>query len=260
MGILNVTPDSFSDGGKYLDQTALINHIDTMVKEGAEIIDVGGESTRPSAEPVSELEELSRVIPAIQAIRKNHSIPISIDTTKALVAKEAIDAGASMVNDVSALRFDKEMLKVIRDSKVSVIIMHMQGSPKDMQISPQYSDVVAETVDFFKERINYLINRGIAKDNIIIDPGLGFGKTIDHNLSIIKNLSTYNDLGCPVLVGHSRKAMLGTLLNNKTIDRDAATAYMSIILAMHGASIIRVHNVALNRQAITMAQAVMSAT
>ena len=260
MGILNVTPDSFSDGGKFVSSSAIIAHVTAMIAEGVDIIDVGGESTRPSSEPVSEKEEINRVIPAIKAIRQNFNIPISIDTTKSEVASQAIKAGASMVNDVSALRFDSRMLSIVRETKVPVIIMHMQGSPKDMQLSPTYVDVIKETCDFFKERITFLVDNGISQEKIIIDPGLGFGKSIDHNLSIIKHLKDYKALGCPILIGHSRKSMFGTLLDNKNIDRDQATAAMTAIIAMEGASIVRVHNVAINRQAIIMAQAILSAS
>jgi len=259
MGILNVTPDSFSDGGQYLSPEAISNHVATMVADGADIIDIGGESTRPSAEPVSEAEELRRVIPAIQLIRRQHHIPISIDTSKAEIARQAVKAGATIINDISALRFDPQMVSVLKESQVPVIIMHMQGSPKDMQTAPTYGNVIEETIDFFRERLSFLARMGISKEQIIIDPGLGFGKTLDHNLSIMKHLTAYKRLGCPLLIGHSRKAMIGALLGDKNRDRDPATAALSAILTMHGATIIRVHNVALNRQAITMAQAVMAA-
>jgi len=259
MGILNVTPDSFSDGGKFVEPATIIRHVEAMITAGADIIDIGGESTRPGAKPVTEAEELLRVIPAIAAIRKKHDIAISIDTTKALVAAEAIKAGANIVNDISALRFDDGMLEVVRKNAVPVIIMHMQGTPEDMQISPKYQDLIQETIEFFQQRISLMTKAGIPRESIIIDPGLGFGKTLGHNLSIIKNLTAYKSLNCQILVGHSRKSMFGTLLGNFDTDRDPATAAMSAILAINGASIIRVHNIALNREAVMMADAVIAA-
>jgi dihydropteroate synthase len=259
MGILNVTPDSFSDGGQFVDDSTIIEHVNQMVHDGADIIDIGGQSTRPFSKPVSEQEELDRVVPAIKAIRQHLTIPISIDTTKAEIARQAIDAGANIVNDISALLFDPKMAEVVISQRVPVIIMHMQGTPQDMQNAPKYDNVISESLAFFKDRISCLTKQGIEKSMITIDPGIGFGKTVAHNLSIIKHLREYNRLGCPVLVGHSRKSFIETIVHDSVENRDEATAIISAILVMHGVSIIRVHNVSLNNKAIKMTKAIMNA-
>lgn len=255
MGILNVTPDSFSDGGKFTTEKHIISQVNTMVDAGADIIDVGGESTRPFAETVTVDEELSRVIPAIQSIRQHHTIPISIDTTKAEVARQAIEAGANIVNDISALRFDPEMVNVIRKFNVPVIIMHMKGTPADMQINPEYDDVMTETVTFLQERINWAKSKGLRHDQIIIDPGIGFGKTVTHNLTIVKHLNDLKKLNCPILVGHSRKSFIGKILDIEADDRDTASATLSAICIMNGASIVRVHDVKKTIQAVRLIEA-----
>lgn len=259
MGILNVTPDSFSDGGKFFSEPDFIRHINDMVSAGADIIDVGGESSRPFSQPVTLDEELRRVIPAIRAIRREHDIPVSIDTTKAEIARQALEAGADIINDISALRFDPEMVSVVKTYKAPLIIMHMQGTPGDMQLSPIYSDVVAETIAFFSERISWLKDQGVSTDSLILDPGIGFGKTPAHNLTILKNIDKYSALGCPILVGHSRKSFLAGVLGSDKADRENATAAISAILALRHTAIIRVHDIAKNRQAIEVAQAIMAA-
>ena len=259
MGILNVTPDSFSDGGKFVTGETIKAHAATMVAAGADLLDIGGESSRPFADLVSLEDELARVIPAITAIRQDHQIPISIDTYKAEVARQALAAGADIVNDISALRFDPEMVRVLEETGVPVIIMHMQGSPRDMQISPTYSDVVAETKSFFEERLTWLSEHGIGRDRVIVDPGIGFGKNIDHNLSILKHAASYRDLGCPVLIGHSRKSFIGRILGNNMDNRDLATASITALMASQGIDIIRVHDVPANMQALKMAQAITTA-
>ncbi len=260
MGILNVTPDSFSDGGKFADFQAAINQADALISAGADILDVGGESTRPFSEPVTTEEELRRVIPVIEAVRKKHSTPISVDTTKAVVAREALRAGADIINDISALQQDPEMIEVVRQSKVPVIIMHMQGTPADMQVKPDYHDVVAEIIDFFTRRIDWITGNGIDRERLIIDPGIGFGKTLQHNLSILKNLDQFSSLDLPVLLGHSRKRFLGTITEiSAEEDRDLATAIVAALCASKNIAMIRVHNVAATRQALLIAEAIRAA-
>ena len=256
MGILNVTPDSFSDGGRFLSSSDIAAQIDIMVNSGADIIDVGGESTRPFAEPVSIEDELSRVLPAIRLIRQCSPIPISIDTTKAEVARKSLDEGANIINDISAMRFDQDMISLVRETEVPVIIMHMQGTPSDMQVDPHYGDVVDEIRDFFKERIAWAAENGVSEKRFIIDPGIGFGKTVEHNLSILRRVSEFSELGCPVLVGHSRKAFIGKLLNREVDERDVASAAISALCAMKGVSILRVHDVGKTVEAVRIAEAI----
>lgn len=257
MGILNITPDSFSDGGKFVTEKQILSQVKTMVEAGADIVDVGGESTRPFAQPVEVDEELNRVIPAIQIIRQHYTIPLSIDTTKAEVARRAIEAGADIINDISALRFDQEMIAVVRDHNVPVIIMHMQGTPADMQINPEYGDVMTQTVAFLQERIDWATERGVNRDRIIIDPGIGFGKTVTHNLTILKHLADLKKLNCPILVGHSRKSFIGKILDNEADDRDMVSAALSAICIMSGASIVRVHDVGKTVQTVRLAEAIL---
>jgi len=250
MGILNLTPDSFSDGGCWNNDSALSARIDQLLSEGSDIIDVGGESTRPFAEAVPTDVELARVLPAIRMIRDRSAVAISIDTTKAVVAKEALAAGATMVNDISALRHDPEMVEVIRSYQGPVIIMHMQGNPGDMQVRPCYDDVVVEINGFFAERIGWLEQQGIERSRIIVDPGIGFGKTLEHNLAILRNIQAFKQHGCPVLIGHSRKSFLGQLLDIPVTERDCPTAVVSACCAQQGADILRVHDVRATRQAV----------
>jgi dihydropteroate synthase len=260
MGIINVTPDSFSDGGKFASHAAAIAQADQLISDGADILDIGGESTRPFAAPVALEEELRRVIPVIQAIRKKHSIPISIDTTKAAVADQALRAGANIINDVSALRKDPEMLTLVRKTNGPVIIMHMQGTPADMQMKPVYTNVSKEIIDFFCERVAWLVENGIDRSRLIIDPGIGFGKTLQHNLSILKHLDELASLGLPVLLGHSRKRFLGEVTEIPLESaRDLATAVASALCSDKNISIIRVHNVAATRQALLVAAAIADA-
>ncbi len=260
MGILNVTPDSFSDGGRFTQEEALSAQIRAMLDNGVDIIDVGGESTRPYAEPVPEDEELRRVLPAIACIRAMHcSIPVSIDTTKAVVARQALDAGADIINDVSGLRFDPEMIRIAVAHRAPVILMHMRKTPKDMQDQPVYDDVVQEITDFLSERISWAVGQGLDKERIIVDPGLGFGKTVEHNLTILKHLPAFKKLGCPLLVGHSRKAFIGKLLGLETRDRDLATALISSYCATQGADILRVHDVKSTMQAVRLHAAIVQA-
>jgi dihydropteroate synthase len=256
MGILNVTPDSFSDGGCFLSEGSIATQIDTMLQAGADIIDVGGESTRPFAEPVSIAEELDRVLPAIRLIRQRSAIPISIDTTKAEVARKALAEGAGIINDISGLRFDRDMVSLARETGTPVIIMHMQGTPSDMQVDPHYDDVVAEIKSFFAERLAWAEGNGVPRKQFIVDPGIGFGKTVGHNLTILKRLAEFSELGCPVLIGHSRKSFIGKLLGLEVDARDAATAAISALCAQKGVSILRVHDVGMTVQAVRLAEAI----
>ncbi|MEN8136690.1 MAG: dihydropteroate synthase [Thermodesulfobacteriota bacterium] len=259
MGILNVTPDSFSDGGRFVSETAIIAQVGNMIDNGADIIDIGGESSRPFAKPVTLEEETARVLPTIVAIRKEFSIPISIDTTKAAVARQALQAGANIVNDISALRADPKMGDLILESDSPVVLMHMQGTPGNMQKDPKYADVIGEIHDFLQERIEWTQSLGINKDNIIVDPGIGFGKTLEHNLTILKHLDQFKSLGCQVLLGHSRKAFIGKILGCEVDNRDTATAIVSALSCLKNIDIIRVHDVDKTVQAIKMATAIEAA-
>lgn len=260
MGILNVTPDSFSDGGRYCSKEQLEARIEELLAEGADIIDVGGESTRPGAEPVSLAEELERVLPAISAIRRISQIPVSVDTTKAEVARLALRAGANIINDISALEVDAGMIEVVRASGAQVVLMHMQGRPRTMQQAPHYEDVVAEVNAYLARRIANLEAQSIERKNMIVDPGLGFGKTVEHNLSLLRNLSSLRQHGCPVLIGHSRKSFLGAITQVKEPkERDTATATLSAFCAGQGMDILRVHNVAATRQALQVCAALRQA-
>jgi dihydropteroate synthase len=244
MGILNVTPDSFSDGGLYFDKSSAIGRAYQMVEEGADIIDIGGESTRPGSEPISIEEELKRTTPVIESIVKKIKVPISIDTYKSEVAKVALDAGASMVNDISGLRFDPRMSEVVYEYKVPVVIMHIKGRPQDMQRNPVYEALIPEIMDYFRMGITIATRAGITEDKIIIDPGIGFGKTFDHNLEIINNLHEFTLLEKPILIGPSRKAFIGKILGDAPVtERLEGTAAAVAISIMNGANFIRVHDV-----------------
>lgn len=260
MAILNVTPDSFSDGGQFDSVERSVRQVDTLVRDGADIIDVGGESTRPFAEPVSEKDELTRVIPVIQAIRQHYpDLPISIDTTKSQVASEALAAGASMINDISALNHDPAMVKLVCATDVPIIIMHMQGTPGNMQVNPHYDDVVDDISDFFAKKLRQLEEYGIDRQRVTIDPGIGFGKKLEHNLSLIKHLDRLATLGQPVLLGHSRKRFIGDITGLDVDQRDLATAVVSAYGVMQKVSILRVHDVKATRQAVQMIQAIEAA-
>ena len=258
MGIVNTTPDSFSDGGKYLDPHKAFSQAKQLIDDGADILDIGGESTRPGAQAVDTKEELQRTIPVISAIRKHSSIPISIDTRKAEVAKKALEAGADIVNDISALRYDPAMLSVLRQSQAEVILMHMQGEPATMQTAPTYHAVVDEILTFLQQRIEVLEKHGIDRQRIIVDPGIGFGKTLAHNLALVNNLASLQTLGCRVLLGHSRKSFLGGITHLPPVERDLATAVVSAMAVDRRVDILRVHNVAATRQAVQIAEAIKS--
>ena len=265
MGILNVTPDSFSDGNKYFSFDKAVKQAIRMEKEGADIIDIGGESTRPGATSISLSTEMSRIIPVLEELVQKLKIPISIDTYKSEVAKKAIDLGATMINDVSALRTDDKLAEVIAKNEVPICLMHMKGFPSDMQINPYYEDVIIEIKNFFKERVGYAVSRGIREENIILDPGIGFGKRtgkgIEDNCTILKHISDFKKLGFPVLVGASRKTFIGnicgknkTLPVNKRLEGSLASA---CIAAMNGADIIRVHDVKETRRCLDIVENVI---
>lgn len=243
MGVINVTPDSFSDGGRFFDADRAVEHALQLVADGAAILDIGGESTRPGAEPVTVEEELRRVVPVIEQIAAQTDVAISIDTSKAVVAREALVAGASLVNDVTGLTSDYEMLGVVAASDCRVCVMHMRGVPRTMQDKPQYDDVVGEVMDYLAERRNALEAAGVARERILLDPGIGFGKNFQHNLELLRRIGEFHELGCPVLVGHSRKRFLGEILGNAAADRTAATLGVSLWLASQGVQVIRVHDV-----------------
>ncbi|MCP4278601.1 MAG: dihydropteroate synthase [Alteromonas sp.] len=242
MGILNVTPDSFSDGGKHTNVSQALAHALRMIDEGATFIDIGGESTRPGAPDVSLQEELDRTIPVIEAVAKNTSCVISIDTSKADVMREAVKAGAGLINDVRALQ-EPGALQVAAEAQVPVCLMHMQGQPRTMQQSPEYDDVVNDVGQFLLARTKVCEEAGIAKDKILFDPGYGFGKSLEHNYTLVKHLPSLMKLGYPVLVGMSRKSMIGNLLNRKVDERLAGSISLATIVAQMGAQIIRVHDV-----------------
>ena len=256
MGILNVTPDSFSDGGRFFQREKAIEHGLAMAREGADLIDVGGESTRPYSAGVSREEEMERVIPVIEALRKEVAVPISIDTIKAEVAGEALRAGASMINDVSALRSDPEMVKVAAEAGVPVVLMHMKGTPSNMQKKPTYERLIPEILEFLQEAVRRCVQGGIKEDMILVDPGIGFGKTFDQNLEIIRDLSRFHSLGRPILLGTSRKAFLGQILNKEAHERDVGSMAAFAAGALNGAHIVRVHDVKMALDTVRVIDAV----
>ncbi|MDX1453862.1 MAG: dihydropteroate synthase [Gammaproteobacteria bacterium] len=257
MGVLNVTPDSFSDGGKFLAADAALAQAERMIDEGADIIDIGGESTRPGADPVPVEEELRRVLPVIEALAGRIRVPISIDTAKPEVMRAAAGAGASLLNDVNAFRAEGAVATAA-ELGLDVCIMHMKGEPRTMQLQPQYDDVVAEVRDFLLARASELEAAGLPRERIIIDPGFGFGKTLQHNLALLAGLGELAAAGYPVLAGMSRKSMVGALLDTPVDDRLYGSIALATIAAMHGASILRVHDVRATRDALRIAGAVLA--
>lgn len=245
MGVINITPDSFSDGGLYFKLDDALDHAKKLITEGADILDIGGESTRPGANPISVQEEIDRTIPVIESLKKfDPQCVISIDTYKFEVAEKAILAGAEIINDISGLSFDSNMVKLVAEHKIPVVIMHMKGTPKNMQDNPHYDDLLFDINNFFKKQIEFAKSKGVKDEQIILDPGIGFGKSFDNNFEIIKNLNLINSLGYPVLIGTSRKAFIGNILNNAPIqDRLFGTAATVSIGINNGARIFRVHDV-----------------
>jgi dihydropteroate synthase len=259
MGILNLTPDSFSDGGHYQDYDAALRHALRMVEEGAAIIDVGGESTRPGAEAVSLDEELDRVIPLIERLSQAIPVPISIDTSKSQVMREAVAAGAGMINDIMALQLPGALVTAA-DTGVPVCLMHMQGEPRTMQQAPRYGNLVEEVKGFLQQRVNACEAAGIKPENLIIDPGFGFGKTLEHNLTLLKELRTLGELGVPLLVGISRKSMIGSIIGDAPVDeRLIGSVAAAVVAVMKGAAIVRVHDVKETVDALKVVSAVESA-
>lgn len=260
MGVVNVTPDSFSDGGRYLDTAVAIEHGLELEAEGAAILDVGGESTRPGAAPVSETEELRRVIPVIEGlIAGGTNAQISIDTYKSGVATRALDSGATLVNDVTALRGDPEIAAVVAEANADCCLMHMLGDPRTMQQDPRYGDVVNEVKAFLEERMAFAIASGIAEERILLDPGIGFGKTVAHNLELLRRLGEFLDLGRPVVIGTSRKSFLGKITGREVDDRVAATVATNVLAYERGARVFRVHDVAPVHDALAVTAATVSA-
>ncbi len=263
MGVLNVTPDSFSDGGNFVDVNTAVERARKMAGTGADIIDIGGESTRPGATPVGAEEELRRVVPVVERLR---DLVVSVDTTKSVVAERALAAGARIVNDISALRSDTRMIDVVRDTGAGVVLMHMQGTPQTMQQGPRYDDVVAEVTSFLAERIAFALSQGLKKSQIAVDPGIGFGKTVEHNLQLLARLGEFGSLGCPVVVGTSRKSFLGKVLAatgaRRAGEADArlwGTAATVAWAVAQGARVVRVHDVVEMTDVVRMVEAIRQA-
>jgi dihydropteroate synthase len=255
MGVVNVTPDSFSDGGLFLDAEAAVAHGRELAGQGAEILDVGGESTRPGAEEVSAEEELARVVPVIEGLAG--TADVSIDTSKLSVAEAALDAGASIVNDVTALRRDPEIGALCAERGAGLVLMHMQGDPRTMQEAPAYDDVVDDVKAFLAERLEVALGAGVARDRVWLDPGIGFGKALDHNLELLRRLGELRELGQPLVVGTSRKGFIGKIDGSAVGDRVGGTVASSVFAAAEGADVLRVHDVAEMAQAVSMATAIL---
>ena len=260
MGILNVTPDSFSDGGLFYNTDEAVSHALQLIEYGIDIIDIGGESTRPGAKKIAEEEEIQRIIPVVKQIRElSPEIIISIDTTKSMVAQKAIQSGANIINDISGFSFDNKMIDVVRESKVPVIIMHMQGDPSNMQNKPVYDDLIIDISSFFKSKIKLATDAGIKKKQIILDPGIGFGKTVGDNFQLINQLNEFCKLGFPVMIGPSRKSFIGTTLNLPVDDRLEGTAAAVAVGVMNGARIVRVHDVKEIKRVVTIVEKIRTA-
>jgi dihydropteroate synthase len=258
MGIVNVTPDSFSDGGEFLEHDAAVEHGRELAAEGAAILDIGGESTRPGVDPVSEEEELRRVVPVVERLAADGAARISIDTTKAAVARAALDAGATIVNDVSAFRFDPDMASLVAERGADCCLMHMLGEPRTMQEDPRYEDVVSEVKAHLEERLAFAVSEGVDEGRVWLDPGIGFGKTVEHNLELLRRLDELVAIGRPVVVGTSRKSFLGKLAQGRGDGRRIPETIATNVLALErGATVFRVHDVAQNADALTVAAATL---
>ena len=254
MGIVNVTPDSFSDGGKFYDSQAAVDHALQLVADGAGILDIGGESTRPYSNPVTPRDELARVIPVIERLADLTDVPISIDTSKAEVAQQAVAAGAEIINDVTGLEGDPQMLAVACESNAGICAMHMQGTPQTMQDAPSYDNVLKDIMGYLENRRDALLVAGIQQDRICLDPGIGFGKTHAHNLELLKFCDRFHELGCPILVGHSRKGFIAHVLDDRECERMSGTVGAALGLATQGVQVLRVHDVAEVRRALVLFQ------
>ena len=259
MGILNVTPDSFSDGGRYLDPEAACDRALEMEGEGADIVDIGAESSRPGADPVSAAEELRRLMPVLEKVCHRLRIPISVDTTKTEVARRALDVGAAVINDISALRFDPAMSRLIAESGAGLVLMHMQGWPKSMQRNPSYQDVVKEVCAFFRERMKTAVARGIRAEQIILDPGFGFGKNLNHNATLLANLDAFHEFDRPIMIGISRKAFVGRIVDREVGERLPGTAGAVATAVLLGARIVRTHDVEPMKDVVRMVETIISA-
>jgi dihydropteroate synthase len=258
MGILNTTPDSFFDGGRYDSYESAVEKAGKMIDKGADIIDIGGQSSRPGSKPVDSGEELKRTIPLIKYIHDNYNVLISIDTYRSKVAERAVSVGAHIINDISALTMDEGMAQVASKSGAAVVLMHMKGSPEDMQDDPQYGDVVDEVYEYLDRRTSYAVKSGISTDKIIIDPGIGFGKTLEHNLAILNKIREFGSMGFPILIGASRKSFIGKILDLPVEERLEGSLGASVWAAINGASILRVHDVAATARAVKIAHSIMA--
>jgi len=257
MGVVNVTPDSFSDGGRFLAAEDALTQAVALVREGAAIVDIGGESTRPGSEPLPAAEELERVLPVIEALADRVGVPVSVDTTKAEVARRALAAGASLINDVSALRSDAGMIEVVAEAGCPVCLMHMKGQPKTMQDDPHYDNVVDEVLRFLEERMAFALANGLREDQLMVDPGIGFGKTVEHNLALLRDLHRFTVLGRPVVLGASRKRFLGAILGAEPGARTIGTVTTTVVGLLAGVHVFRVHDVKPNFEALRVGQAVL---
>ena len=258
MGVVNVTPDSFSDGGQFLDAAGAVAHAEALAREGADIIDVGGESTRPGAEPVAEDEELRRVIPVIESLVRKLPLPISIDTMKPAVARAAVRAGASIINDVGANRETGDMARLVAETGAGYVAVHMRGKPETMQKNPVYEDVTAAVRQFFEERLQRLAKSGVAPEQVVLDPGIGFGKTLEHNLQLLAALGSFTNLGRPLLLGVSRKSFIGKLSGDAGAERLSGALACTALAAEAGAQLFRTHDVAATARALRMAEAILA--
>ncbi len=258
MGVVNVTPDSFSDGGRFFEPQAVVEHGLRLAEEGADLLDVGGQSTRPGSEPVTAEEEIRRVMPVVAALCEQTSLPVSVDTSKAIVAREAVAAGAEVINDVTALTGDADMLPAVVESGCGVCAMHARGTPRTMQRAPVYDNVVEEILEYLRRRRDALTAAGVEPARIALDPGIGFGKTLEHNLALLAGAWRFHALGCPILVGHSRKRFIGEVLGDSHADRTAGTIGVAVSLAVQGVQILRVHDVGAVRQALLLHRATAS--
>jgi dihydropteroate synthase len=258
MGVVNVTPDSFFDGGLYYEPARAIERALSLASEGADIIDVGGESSRPGSVPIPAKDEIARVLPVVEILKQKRDILISVDTSKAEVAEAALAAGADIINDISAGRFAPRLLPLVAESGAGLILMHMKGTPRTMQTAPRYDDVVSEVKSFLLERIEAAESSGVSRESIIVDPGIGFGKNLEHNLALLNNLGALAELGRPVLVGISRKSFIGKILNLEAADRLEGTIAAAVVSILHGAHLLRVHDVLAVRRAAAVAEAILS--
>jgi dihydropteroate synthase len=250
MGIVNVTPDSFSDGGRFIDADRAVAHALQLIADGADLLDIGGESTRPYSDSVTSEEEMRRVMPVVERLAGQVRVPVSVDTSKAPIARAAMEAGAEIINDVTGLAGDPKMVQVAVEASAGVCAMHMQGTPQTMQDNPAYANVVDEVRDYLRERRDSLVAAGVARERICLDPGIGFGKTHEHNITLMASCHRLHELGCPLLVGHSRKSFLAKLIGDKEADRTNATVGAALSLAAQGVQIVRVHDVRPVREAL----------